>query len=229
MTRPANTVGGDFYDIQPLRDGRVVIALGDVSGKGSPAALLMALLLAMFRTLVPSIEEENLEPSELAARLERPGVAACAGQPLHHAVLRRVHAAQRRAALRQRRTHAAPGPQGRRRHRSTHRRRDCAGNVRAVHLPHRAGAPRTRRSRGRVQRRDHRGREPDRQAVRRARPRNCPAERPVGRPGRPRKRALSALSNSTPETSGSPTISRSFCFADRPRQRSNIGAGIFRS
>ena len=69
MTRPANTVGGDFYDIQPLRDGRVVIALGDVSGKGSPAALLMALLLAMFRTLVPSIEEENLEPSELAARL----------------------------------------------------------------------------------------------------------------------------------------------------------------
>ena len=69
MTRPANTVGGDFYDIQPLRDGRVVIALGDVSGKGSPAALLMALLLAMFRTLVPSIEEENLEPSELASRL----------------------------------------------------------------------------------------------------------------------------------------------------------------
>jgi len=69
LTRPANTVGGDFYDIQPLGDGRVVIALGDVSGKGSPAALLMALLLAMFRTLVPSIEEENLEVSDLAARL----------------------------------------------------------------------------------------------------------------------------------------------------------------
>ena len=69
MTRPANTVGGDFYDIQPLGDGRVVIALGDVSGKGSPAALLMALLLAMFRTLIPSIEDENLEASELASRL----------------------------------------------------------------------------------------------------------------------------------------------------------------
>jgi serine phosphatase RsbU (regulator of sigma subunit) len=69
MTRPANTVGGDFYDIQPLRDGRVVIAVGDVSGKGSPAALLMALLLAMFRTLVPSIEDENLDVSDLAARL----------------------------------------------------------------------------------------------------------------------------------------------------------------
>ena len=69
LTRPANTVGGDFYDIQPLRDGRVVIALGDVSGKGSPAALLMALLLAMFRTLIPSIEEDNLETADIASRL----------------------------------------------------------------------------------------------------------------------------------------------------------------
>lgn len=51
VTRPANTVGGDFYDILPLPDGRLLIALGDVAGKGSPAALLMALLLAMLRTL----------------------------------------------------------------------------------------------------------------------------------------------------------------------------------
>jgi serine phosphatase RsbU (regulator of sigma subunit) len=65
MTRPANTVGGDFYDILPLRDGRVLLALGDVAGKGSPAALLMALLLAMLRTLV----DEGLEGADLAARL----------------------------------------------------------------------------------------------------------------------------------------------------------------
>ena len=65
MTRPANTVGGDFYDILPLRDGRVLLALGDVAGKGSPAALLMALLLAMMRTLV----DEGLEGAALAARL----------------------------------------------------------------------------------------------------------------------------------------------------------------
>ena len=65
LTRPANTVGGDFYDILPLGDGRVVIALGDVAGKGSPAALLMALLLAMLRTLV----EEGLEPAPLVTRL----------------------------------------------------------------------------------------------------------------------------------------------------------------
>ena len=65
MTRPANTVGGDFYDILPLADGRVLLALGDVAGKGSPAALLMALLLAMMRTLV----DEGLEGAALATRL----------------------------------------------------------------------------------------------------------------------------------------------------------------
>ena len=65
VTRPANTVGGDFYDVLPLRDGRVIVTLGDVAGKGSPAALLMALLLAVLRTLV----DEELEASALAARL----------------------------------------------------------------------------------------------------------------------------------------------------------------
>jgi serine phosphatase RsbU (regulator of sigma subunit) len=65
MTRPANTVGGDFYDILPLRDGRLLLALGDVAGKGSPAALLMALLLAMMRTLV----DEGLDGADLVARL----------------------------------------------------------------------------------------------------------------------------------------------------------------
>jgi sigma-B regulation protein RsbU (phosphoserine phosphatase) len=65
LTRPANTVGGDFYDVLPLPDGRVIVTLGDVAGKGSPAALLMALLLAMFRTLV----DEGLEAAALAERL----------------------------------------------------------------------------------------------------------------------------------------------------------------
>ena len=65
ISRPANTVGGDFYDILPLPDGRVVVAVGDVAGKGSPAALLMALLLAMLRTLV----DEGLEPADLVTRL----------------------------------------------------------------------------------------------------------------------------------------------------------------
>ncbi len=65
LTQPANTVGGDFYDILPRPDGTVIIALGDVAGKASPAALLMALLLAMLRTLV----DDNLPLPALARRL----------------------------------------------------------------------------------------------------------------------------------------------------------------
>jgi phosphoserine phosphatase RsbU/P len=65
LTKPANTVGGDFYDILPRPDGRVIVALGDVAGKASPAALLMALLLAMLRTLV----DEGLAPAALVTRL----------------------------------------------------------------------------------------------------------------------------------------------------------------
>jgi serine phosphatase RsbU (regulator of sigma subunit) len=65
VTRPANTVGGDLYDLIRRPDGRIVFALGDVAGKGSPAALLMALAVAMLRVLV----DEGLEPADLAARL----------------------------------------------------------------------------------------------------------------------------------------------------------------
>ena len=65
LTKPANTVGGDFYDILPRPDGTVMVALGDVAGKASPAALLMALLLAMLRTLV----DEELPLPALVQRL----------------------------------------------------------------------------------------------------------------------------------------------------------------
>lgn len=65
LTKPANTVGGDFYDILPQPDGTVLVALGDVAGKASPAALLMALLLAILRTLV----DENLPLPALVQRL----------------------------------------------------------------------------------------------------------------------------------------------------------------
>jgi serine phosphatase RsbU (regulator of sigma subunit) len=74
LSRPANTVGGDFYEILPLGDGRLVAAVGDVAGKGSPAALLMALLLAMMRTLV----DERLQP---AALLERLNIQVCRQAP----------------------------------------------------------------------------------------------------------------------------------------------------
>jgi len=47
--RPARYLGGDYYDYIALGDGRLVFALGDVSGKGVPASLLMAKLSAEVR------------------------------------------------------------------------------------------------------------------------------------------------------------------------------------
>lgn len=49
--RPASSVGGDYYDFVPMSDGRLGIAIGDISGKGVPAALLMASLQASLRGL----------------------------------------------------------------------------------------------------------------------------------------------------------------------------------
>ena len=74
VTRPANTVGGDLYDVIRRADGRLVLALGDVAGKGSPAALLMALVVAMLRVLA----DESLAPAEL---LERLNVQVCRHAP----------------------------------------------------------------------------------------------------------------------------------------------------
>jgi phosphoserine phosphatase RsbU/P len=50
--RPANTVGGDYHDIIDLGDNLLGIVIGDVAGKGMPAALLMALLQGSLRTLL---------------------------------------------------------------------------------------------------------------------------------------------------------------------------------
>jgi len=41
---PAWDVGGDFYDVFPVGDGKMALVLGDISGKGLPASLLMGLL-----------------------------------------------------------------------------------------------------------------------------------------------------------------------------------------
>lgn len=48
----SNHVGGDYYDVIPLGDGRVALAIADVSGKGAAAALLMSALQATLHTLL---------------------------------------------------------------------------------------------------------------------------------------------------------------------------------
>ncbi len=48
--RPAEQVGGDFYDAFRARDGRIAVVLGDVSGKGVPAALVMGVIHGAVRS-----------------------------------------------------------------------------------------------------------------------------------------------------------------------------------
>lgn len=63
--RPANTVGGDYFDVIELEEGRLALAVGDVAGKGMPAALLMALLQGSLRTLLTA----GLRGPELVGKL----------------------------------------------------------------------------------------------------------------------------------------------------------------
>jgi sigma-B regulation protein RsbU (phosphoserine phosphatase) len=64
VLRPSTMVGGDFFDILPMGE-RIAVAVGDVSGKGIPAALLMV----MVRTLLREIARGLSEPAEVLARL----------------------------------------------------------------------------------------------------------------------------------------------------------------
>ena len=64
---PAREVGGDFYDVSLLADGRLFFIIGDVSGKGVPAALYMA----MATTLARSGARDGCGPEEVLERINR--------------------------------------------------------------------------------------------------------------------------------------------------------------
>jgi hypothetical protein len=49
---PAQEVGGDFFQVIPVESGKTLIVLGDVSGKGLPAAMTVSLIVGVMRTLV---------------------------------------------------------------------------------------------------------------------------------------------------------------------------------
>ena len=73
---PARELGGDFYDLLPYGVGRLAVANGDVSGKGTAAALYGSLAIGILRELVhdneasPSAMLEQLNGRLLAARLD---------------------------------------------------------------------------------------------------------------------------------------------------------------
>lgn len=57
---PARTVCGDFYDFIPLDKSRLCIVIGDVSGKGLPAALFMALTFSLVRAETGKIHDQRI-------------------------------------------------------------------------------------------------------------------------------------------------------------------------
>ena len=62
---PAQYIAGDFYDYVPLGDGRVLLILADVAGKGVSAGLIMATVKAM----IPLLAAEQPNPAPLLGRL----------------------------------------------------------------------------------------------------------------------------------------------------------------
>jgi serine phosphatase RsbU (regulator of sigma subunit) len=71
---PCRTVGGDYYDYFVYGDGRAGLALGDVSGKGMPASLMMMALHARVQVLAE-------DPGDLAALMTRLNKATCVNCP----------------------------------------------------------------------------------------------------------------------------------------------------
>jgi hypothetical protein len=65
--KPAGQVGGDFYQIIPTAQGGALIAIGDVSGKGMPAAMTVSLLVGTFRTLAHYTQS----PSEILSAMNQ--------------------------------------------------------------------------------------------------------------------------------------------------------------
>ncbi len=64
---PCRTVGGDYFDFFNLSDGKIAIVVGDVAGKGMPAAMLMSSLQARLQILVET--DEN--PASIVQRLNK--------------------------------------------------------------------------------------------------------------------------------------------------------------
>ena len=65
--RPAREVGGDFYDFHFLSEGRVGLVVGDATGKGVPAALVMATTCGMLQLAAQALESSS--PGEVLERV----------------------------------------------------------------------------------------------------------------------------------------------------------------
>jgi serine phosphatase RsbU (regulator of sigma subunit) len=65
--RPAREVGGDFYDFHPLPEGRLGVVVGDATGKGVPAALVMSTTCGMLQLAAQALDSSS--PGEVLERV----------------------------------------------------------------------------------------------------------------------------------------------------------------
>jgi hypothetical protein len=73
--RPAQQVGGDFYQVWPAPDGGLLLVLGDVAGKGLPAAMQVAVLVGSVRTLAG----RTADPAQILAEMNERLVGKTSG------------------------------------------------------------------------------------------------------------------------------------------------------
>ena len=73
LYRPAREVGGDFYDLFELQDGRVGVVVGDATGKGVPAALVESATSSMLRAVAQALGSSS--PGEVLAQVNETLVA----------------------------------------------------------------------------------------------------------------------------------------------------------
>ena len=71
--QPAREVGGDFYDFHFLSEGRLGLVVGDATGKGVPAALVMSTTCGMFSAVAQALDSSS--PGEVLAQVNETLVA----------------------------------------------------------------------------------------------------------------------------------------------------------
>ena len=147
-------VGGDYYDFLDLGRDRLGLVIGDIAGKGMPAALLMANLQANLRSQCATAVEQ---PERFLQTVNRLFYESTGRQCLRDLFLFGVRRPSGTPALRELRTFAGAGAATRRRRRTARADGNGAGPVLHVGVPD-GGAPALRwRSSGDLHRWDHRG------------------------------------------------------------------------
>ena len=97
--RPTRQVGGDYFDVHPLPDGRVAFCVADVSGKGIPAALLVSTVHACIHLLI----EAGASDLPRLVREDQAPDAVQRGPQVRHALPRGLRPAEPVRPVRQRR------------------------------------------------------------------------------------------------------------------------------